>query len=202
MTNQTFAGFTYPKFLGDLRRGSLVDRLAEFKARKLRGQSFDMLTGYRSGDPIPSGKPDGCFFYLESDLSPVLRWQYCDKVQDARIDHTGWFSDEYGDGDKIRGIVVRLNHNRGFIPGWTMGEGMCTELDCDIRESEIDCAYAADRLAERVAEKNREYIQDEERREKQERDDNCPTCKPSITMSDILHPAHDYCDECRSLLCV
>jgi len=78
-------------------------------------------------------------------------------VDGVRIDHTGWFCDEYGDGGKIRGIVVALPHGR-FLAGWSMGEGMSSTVDASpIFSSAIDAAHAADSMAERAAEDEREY---------------------------------------------
>lgn len=144
-----YAGFEYPKFLWNLPKGPIAKRLETFK----RAEYYPM-GGYRQSEPKPNN--DGIMFYLDNDLMPALRWTYCDKVENVQINHTGWFTDEYGDSDKIRGIVIRLNHGKGYLPGWTMGEGMCSELDNDIYDCPIVCAHRADRLAELVAEQERD----------------------------------------------
>jgi predicted GNAT superfamily acetyltransferase len=69
-------------------------------------------------------------------------------VDGVRIDHTGWFCDEYG--TKIRGIVVALPHGR-FLAGWSMGEGMASTVDADLYDTAEDAAYAADSMAESAA---------------------------------------------------
>ena len=111
---------------------------------------------YYTTRKLLAGPHPGRSFYLDSDFAPGLRWQWCDDVT-PRIDHSGWFTDEYGDGDKIRGIVFRLPRSRGFLAGWSMGIGMASEIDCTIYDDEIDAAYAADSMAAYDAEREREF---------------------------------------------
>jgi len=145
----TFAGIEYPKKLWSLPSGSLSKRLAEFKIRKA-----PVTSGYYQDKPCPN--TDGKMFYLDSDFMPGLRWSYCDEVDGARIDHRGWFTDEYGDFEKIRGIVFRLPHGKGFLAGWTMGEGLIGEVEYYIYKDEASAAYAADSIAEKIADQERE----------------------------------------------
>jgi len=86
---------------------------------------------------------------------PDLRWKWCDEIVD-RINHKGWYSDDYQEGT-IRGIVMRLPNNRGFIAGWSYGEGMFSSVDYDVFLDESDAAYCADSMAENAAEREREY---------------------------------------------
>lgn len=97
--------------------------------------------------------------YFESiDSVPARFVGYCDKVA-RRIDHTGWFADDCQDS-KYRGVVFRLNRNRGFIVGYQESDNdgivldLQTVLDSD---DDIGAAYAADNMAERAAEQEREY---------------------------------------------
>lgn len=145
----TFAGIEYPKKLWSLPNKSLLFRLAEFKLRK-----EPVTSGYYQDKPCPN--TDGKMFYLDSDFMPGLRWSYCDEVDGARIDHTGWFTDEYGYFEKIRGIVFRLPHGKGFLAGWTMGTGMIGEVEYYIYKDEVSAAFASDSIAERVADQERE----------------------------------------------
>lgn len=151
----TFAGIEYPKKLWSLPSGSLAKRLAEFKLRK-----EPVTSGYYQDKPCPN--TDGKMFYLDSDFMPGLRWSYCDEVDGVRINHTGWFTDEYGDFEKIRGIVFRLPHGKGFLAGWAMGEGMIGELEYIIYSDETDAAFGADSLAKHVADQERENNSDQE----------------------------------------
>jgi hypothetical protein len=157
----TFAGFTWPRHVATLPRGSKTKRLAGYK-QPVCGPTYHA--------PKPSEAGKGCGFYLGENPGPFsLRWQYCDEV--ARINHTGWFCDEYQDS-KIRGLVFRLPKSRGFLAGWTMGEQMASGMECDIYETEREAAYAADGLAESIAEKEREYQEkaEAERQEEEERE--------------------------------
>ena len=153
--SETFAGFTFPQVIAMLPRGPLAKRLVEFK----------QTHGHRVCGPYyrthAATNPDRAFFYLESDFMPSLRWEWCDEVDGTRIQHTGWFTDEYGDGDRIRGIVMRLPRGRGFLAGWSMGKCMASEIDYTIWDDAVDAARDADRMAERAAEDQREYEQRE-----------------------------------------
>ena len=124
--------------------------------KKRRGKNR-VCGPYYTTRKLITGPHPGKSFYLDSDFAPGLRWQWCDDVT-SRIDHSGWFADEYGVGDnKIRGVVFRLPRSRGFLAGWSMGIGMASEIDCTIYEDEICAAYAADSMAEDAAEREREY---------------------------------------------
>lgn len=141
-----FAGFTWPRFIATLPKGSTATRLARYK---------NPVTGPYYHAPKPGA--DGTGFYLESDGMPSMRWQWCDAIARS-IEHSGWFtSDHQICGETIRGLVFRLPGGRGFLAGWSMGEGMASGLEYEIYTDEIDAAYAADSLAENIAEKEREY---------------------------------------------
>lgn len=147
----TFAGFTFPRYIPELRRSN-----------------FDKRTSrsiyYHAPKPL-TGKHPGKGFYLDSDGSPN-RWEWADEIDGARINHTGWFCDEYRD-EKIRGIVVRLPHGK-LLAGWSMGEGMASEVDGTLYTDEIEAARAADSEAEAAAEREREYQEQERERQEQE----------------------------------
>ncbi|WP_155986686.1 hypothetical protein [Thioalkalivibrio sp. ALE23] len=98
----------------------------------------------------------GAVLFLDSDFAPGLRWEWCDEVSDA-ICPTGWFTDPGEEDETIRGIVMRLPHGRGFLAGWSMGEGMPSVFDKEIHHDETDAAHAADNMSERAAERAREY---------------------------------------------
>lgn len=100
----SFAGFSFPKWVWSLPKGSKAERLTEAK---------NPVCGPYFHSPKPGGGK-GCGFYLESDGGIALRWTWADKVSGAGIEHTGWYSDEHGDSEKIRGLVLRLPRSRGF----------------------------------------------------------------------------------------
>ena len=134
----TFAGFNFPRYIPELSKSRYDKRTSR-------------SVYYVAPRPNQAGKSYG--FYLNNAGSPS-RWVWCDEVDGARIKHTGWFCDEYQD-EKIRGLVVRLPHGR-FLSGWSMGEGMCGEVDGRLYTNEVEAAYAADSMAEDVAERERE----------------------------------------------
>lgn len=145
----TFAGFSFPQEIPILPRAPLVKRLAEFKVNH----------GNRVCGPYfrtqPSVNAKGMSFYLGSDFMPDMRWEWCDEVEGSRVRHTGWFCDDFQD-QKIRGLVFRLPHSRGFLAGWSLGEGMASGLEYEIYDYEIEASRAADSLAENIAEAERE----------------------------------------------
>jgi len=57
---------------------------------------------------------------------------------------------------------MRLPHNRGFLAGWSIGEGMISEIEYTIYDDERDAALAADSIAEEVAEREREFQESQE----------------------------------------
>jgi hypothetical protein len=147
----TFAGFTFPRYIPEITR------------RQKDGRTFRAVY-YHAPKPKNAGR--GQSFYLD-DHGSFDRWVWCDEVDGARIDHRGWYSDEYGDSEKIRGLVVRLPHGR-FLAGWSMGKGMASAVEGDVYGDITEAAYAADSIAERVAEDEREYQECEREREKRE----------------------------------
>lgn len=94
-----------------------------------------------------------------------LRVQAAHDVEDANIRHSGWFTDDDGSGETMYGIVARLPKGRGFLRGYTMGPQMISGLDRSYiygPEELRDAAHAADHMAKRAAEDERDY-QNEER---------------------------------------
>lgn len=144
-----FAGFAFPKHVWTLPRGSFAKRIKDH-------------ANACAGDYYHAPKPNnanGMGFYLDSDGMPALRWKRADDV--ASLRHTGWCCDSYGN-QTVFGVVFRLPNNRGFLAGWSMGEGMASSLDYNIYPDEESAAYAADSMAEQVAEDEREYQDEQE----------------------------------------
>lgn len=141
-----FAGFSWPRRVAMLPRGSVAIRLERYR-RPVCGPYY----------VAPKPGAPGVSFYFGSDFAPGLRFSYADEISGAGIRHTGWFCDDY-QGQTIRGIVARLTRGRGFLAGWTMGESMVSDLDTtSIYDDETEAARAADSLAESAAEAQREY---------------------------------------------
>lgn len=105
----------------------------------------------------PCGNSRGC----ETDKLP--HGTHADEI--VRIGHTGWFTDEFQD-EKYRGMVWELcddaeRKDSIFLAGYDEGSGYCC-LSCsggklDTFDSAEEAARAADGLAERNAEREREY---------------------------------------------
>ena len=139
-----FAGLNYPRYIATLPRGSMADRLAR-RSPVSCGKVWQ-------DEPYPVDREARRrFFYLGDGSQPFTRWAWCDEVNN-RIHHSGWFTDEHGDGDKIRGLVVRLPLGRGFLAGWSFGEGMAGELGRLVITDEWEAARIADGMAELAAE--------------------------------------------------
>jgi hypothetical protein len=140
-----FAGFTFPKHVWTLPCGSMAKRLDSRKP---------VVCGAYYHAPKPNTNA-GMGFYLASDGAPNLRWQWADEVID--LAHGGWYSDAYGNSELIRGVVFRLPHGRGFLAGWSMGEGMSSQMALTIYADAESAACTADAWAEDIAEAEREY---------------------------------------------
>ena len=65
-------------------------------------------------------------------------------------------------------IIARLPHGRGFLAGWTLGEGMAASLDSYIYEDAEEASRAARNEAEHVAESEREYEAEQNERARME----------------------------------
>jgi hypothetical protein len=138
-----WAGFTFPKWLFTLPNGSI--------AKRLRDSKVNICSPYFHS-PNPNDAGTGTGFYLDSDGMPGLRWYWADECCSS-IEHTGWYTQPDGNGDKIRGIVMRLPRSRGFLAGWSMGESMASEVDSTIYMDERSAALAADSMAQQDAER-------------------------------------------------
>lgn len=154
----TFAGFTWPRYMATLPRGTLRERLRD----RISG-----CTGDYCHAPSPNNR-EGRGFYLTAREAWGLRYRYADEVSGSGIRHYGWFTTDDTCSDTIRGIVLRLPRGRGFLAGWTMGEGMASSFDYSpIFDDEADAAACADSMAKNAAESEREYqermrVEDEE----------------------------------------
>lgn len=139
-----FAGFQWPRYVATLT--PLAQLREKRETRRHCGEYYH--------SPTPSAN-DGRGFYLSDAGQPFSRWDWCDNIEGARINHAGWWTDEHCDS-KMRGIVVRLPHGR-FLAGWSMGQGMASSVDPDVYDDAVEAARAADSLAENAAEREREY---------------------------------------------
>lgn len=81
--------------------------------------------------------------------------KFCDEVDGANIDHTGWFTRD-DQSAKMRGLVARLSHGRYLAGYYSSDNGERVYLDRIYTDAE-EAASDADSEAERVAEDEREY---------------------------------------------
>lgn len=144
ITRFQFAGFQWPRYVATLTPLSGL-------RKKREGRRF---TGGYYHAPTPNSN-NGRGFYLGNAGQP-FRWQWADDVEGAHISHSGWFCDEYGDGDKIRGIVILLPHGR-FMAGWSMGKGMASTIEPGVFDDINEAAQMADEHARVAADAEYEY---------------------------------------------
>ncbi len=150
-----FAGFTWPRYLARLERGTLARRLEKRR---------NGCTGEYYHSPKP-GNRGGIGFYLGSDSPFTLRYELSGRSFCAGL--------EYGD-DSITGIVFRLPRGRGFLAGWTMGENMASTVDyAPIFDSADGAMRCADSMAESAAESERDYQESERARIDAEESELC-----------------------------
>lgn len=135
-TEFTFAGFTFPRYLAIVAFG----KPAMLKKREQR-----KYTGGYYHAPKPNS--NGWGFYRGEDAQFTLRIQETDAS----------FSWGEFDGDSYTGIVARLNHNRGFLAGASMGDGMCAFLDPYVYLYESDAIRAANDAASGAADEQGQY---------------------------------------------
>lgn len=125
--------------------------------------------------PQEATKREGFGFYQSSDKR-YMRMDSSGSIVDMRIEHAnkcfddinnaynrksridGYYCDELGD-QTMQPIVCTLPNKRGFLAGWTMGEGMCASLSTHIWKDRNDAALAAHDEAEKCAEQEQEYQQ-------------------------------------------
>lgn len=151
----SFAGFSWPKYVWTLPRGSLAKRREKAKEPRIVGPYYHA--------PKPNTRNDGAIgFYLNDAGQPFARWLYADDVRGAHIDHNGWYCDGH-QHQTMRGIVAQLPHGR-FMAGWTMGEGMSSAIFPEVYDDVIEAARIADEHARVAAEREREYQEAEEAR--------------------------------------
>lgn len=143
-----FAGFSWPRYVAELPRGTMAARLEEAR---------NPVCGPYYHAPTPNNRKGIGFYLTDASGAPFgLRWAWADECEGACIRNTGWRCDAFGD-QTIRGLVFRLPHGRGFLAGWSMGENMASSLDYYIYQEEGDAARAADSMAESAADDEREY---------------------------------------------
>lgn len=111
----------------------------------------------------PSAPNTGRGFYMGAGMEVDragstfrLRIEEANKHLSGRASNVlAYWCDEFGD-TTLTPIIARLPHVRGFLAGWTMGEGMASALDPSIYDTAECAAYAAHSMAAGDAEKERD----------------------------------------------
>lgn len=164
-----WAGLSFPRWLPprlDGARAPWRDRL---------GRRLHPTVGPYMTAPRPNGSGPWSF-YLGADAPFELRVQFAaDYTDRARR----WYADADGI-DTCEGIVARLPRGRGFLAGWTLGEGMASCLEPTTYADPLEAAHAADESA-------RIYALEERDRELR----TCGSCGHEHAWTDWL-----LCDGC------
>lgn len=115
-------------------------------------QGFNSKTVWAWGKSTETRRP---VWYTHDRSEHFRDERYADDVEDAGIDHTGWFSDADCD-EKIRGIVGRLTHGR-FVAGYIMTMNDERVYFAKVFDCEKEAAQYADSEAESLAEDEKEH---------------------------------------------
>jgi len=92
-------------------------------------------------------------------------WEY---LESSPVKHTGWFLDNEFQDELVYGVVVQLPSKKGqrrYVPGVSDPWNEDCYL-CDFREwtaDLVECIQTADMMAERYAEAEREYREEEQK---------------------------------------
>lgn len=111
------------------------------------------------------------------------RERFADECESAHsIDHQGWYTDDERD-NAIRGLVVALPHGR-FLAGYYMSDNGERGYYPDLYDDERTAAYAADSLAQNLAEEEHAYnVRLSEARElENERDEKTQRLRECLTL--------------------
>lgn len=151
------------RYARNRRHGYTATRALEI-ARRFDGTDYGIRPAYRS---VWGGKPSDSVRWCE-DVYELRVVGFCDEVTGGShryirnpIDHKGWYTDPWGDGDLYRGLVLQLpgKHEARYLAAYA-------DPNCDgaalvdlshIWGDECDAAMSADQFAEEHAEREREY---------------------------------------------
>jgi hypothetical protein len=117
-----------------------------------KGEKFEGFSGYLSKDGTEVN--EGSFVRLRVKKASDI----------ISLRHSGWYCDPFQD-QTIYGVVAILPRSRGYLAGWSMGEGMITSFAGYIYDDMESAAHAADQEAQSAAEREREYRDDESQEE-------------------------------------
>jgi hypothetical protein len=156
----SFAGFTWPRYVARL---SIGQKAIREKHKSLCGEYYHA--------PKPD-RYDGFSGYLSSDgtrLSGMRVREASEYRSYGRSSSPKFYCDSH-QSEMMYGIVILLPHSR-YLAGWTMGEGMSTCVEAKLYDDLEEAAYDAHRLAESAAEREREYMEEEQKLEDEDEAD-------------------------------
>ena len=139
-----FAGFAWPKQEWALPKGKPSQRV-----RKTR-----YTGGYYQNAPCMAGKGEISFYWGEGGEPSGRLWTLRAELDTKHA----WYCDSFQE-DAITPFVFALPHGKGWLPGWTMGEGMISSVDRYICMDKADAMNDARGMARIAAEKMREADQ-------------------------------------------
>ena len=86
---------------------------------------------------------------------------FVDESEEARIGHSGWYTDSWRE-NTVRGLIVRLPHGRFLVGHYEKDNGERVYYP-ELLDDERTAVYRADQVAEREAEERMEYhVRDQE----------------------------------------
>ena len=132
------------------------------RSLKKRAESRKVVGPYY-WTPRISGSDGVGFYQSQNDLAMDALGSTCNLRLSYTNPHIGlrpsaYWCDQEG-FTTLTPIVAALPHGRGFLAGWTMGEGMVASLFTHIHETEEDAAYAAHEKARMQAAEEQEAEQ-------------------------------------------
>lgn len=123
----------------------------------------------------PSQPGSGVGFYMESGAFRMARHGARISLRIEEAGPRGWralYAYRFNDhGDAMVPIIARLPKGRGFLAGWTMGEGMCAELASAIYQDEDEARRAAHIEAEHAADRECDFEAEEAERLQREEEE-------------------------------
>lgn len=145
-TVSSFAGFTLPRLRGinAEKRAPLARRLADF--RRYSAQY---------GRPIFS--PCGPYQCRQFATDAELSFYQDDSATMPGLRYETGRAFAYDDCEPLAAFVFRLPHGRGFLAGWSMGDGMAAMVSRDIIADERDAMARAEDMADAAALRESEY---------------------------------------------
>lgn len=136
-----FAGFAWPKQEWALPKGKPSQRV-----RKTR-----YTGGYYQNAPCMAGNGEIGFYWGEGGEPSGRLWTLRAKL----YTRTSWYCDSF-QSDTLTAFVFALPHGRGWLAGWTMGDGMIACVDRHIHTIEHSAMWEANEMARIAAERMRE----------------------------------------------